>query len=209
MTRSESPQYPQPPVQQYQPPGYYPPPQQQLAPRKRQVWPWVMIGVVVLMFGGCLAAVGSATDSGATGRGLAGQSASTGWTGIGTPVRDGKFEFTIAKIEPGFAKVGNAVLGKTAQGQFVLVYVTVKNIGDVAQHFDGSNQKLFDAQGRQFSADVEAAIYVDEQRSFLDQVNPGNSVDGIVVFDVPKDIRPTKIELHDSAFSGGVTVTLG
>jgi hypothetical protein len=31
---------------------------------------------------------------------------------------------------------------------------------------------------------------------------------GIVVFDVPKNAKPTKLELHDSAFSGGVDVIL-
>jgi len=30
-----------------------------------------------------------------------------------------------------------------------------------------------------------------------------------VVFDAPKDVQPVKVELHDSLFSGGVTVTLG
>jgi hypothetical protein len=199
--------------EQYPPPGYYPPPPPELAPRKRPVWPWVLIGLVVLMFGGCMAAVSTTADGGGTGTGNQGtpavQYAPKGSTGIGTPLHDGRFEFTIAKVEPGLAKVGNNVLGKTAQGQFLLVYVTVKNIGDVAQHFDGSNQKLFDAQGQQFSADVEAAIYLDESRSFLTQINPGNGVDGIVVFDVPKDMRPAMIELHDSAFSRGVTVALG
>jgi len=33
-------------------------------------------------------------------------------------------------------------------------------------------------------------------------------VDGVVVFDIPKSATPTKIELHDSPFSGGVTVEL-
>jgi hypothetical protein len=35
------------------------------------------------------------------------------------------------------------------------------------------------------------------------------TVDGIVVFDVPADVTLTSLELHDSAFSGGVTVGLG
>ncbi len=43
---------------------------------------------------------------------------------------------------------------------------------------------------------------------FLNEINPGNQVNGIIVFDVPKDVQPTRIELHDSLFSGGVTVPL-
>jgi hypothetical protein len=31
-------------------------------------------------------------------------------------------------------------------------------------------------------------------------------VTGVLVFDIPKDGRITSLELHDSPFSGGVTV---
>ncbi|MBO0898947.1 DUF4352 domain-containing protein [Cellulomonas sp. zg-ZUI199] len=129
--------------------------------------------------------------------------------GIGTPVRDGKFEFTVTAIEPGVARIGSDVLGKDAQGQFTLVHVTVTNIGDEAQYFDGSSQKLVDAQGRTHSADTSAAIYLGDAESFLNQINPGNSVQGTVVFDLPADATPASLELHDSMFSGGVTVTVG
>jgi hypothetical protein len=43
---------------------------------------------------------------------------------------------------------------------------------------------------------------------FLQDINPGNSVSGIVVFDVPNGQTPGHLELHDSAFSGGVTVNV-
>ncbi len=44
---------------------------------------------------------------------------------------------------------------------------------------------------------------------FLNEINPGNTVKGMLVFDMPKDAKPTSIELHDSPFSGGVTLRLG
>jgi len=128
--------------------------------------------------------------------------------GIGDPVRDGKFEFTVTSVKDGVASVGDDVLGQEAQGQFVLVRVTVKNIGDKAQLFDGSSQTAFDADGREFSSDSEAAIYVKGSESFLNEINPGNSVKATVVFDVPKGAKLTKVELHDSMFSGGVDVAL-
>lgn len=128
---------------------------------------------------------------------------------VGSPVRDGKFEFTVTQVETGVTHVGNDVIGQDAQGQFVLLHLTVANIGTEAQYFDGSSQKLYDSAGRAFSADTAAAIYLDESNSFLNQINPGITVQGIVVFDVPADAVLTTAELHDSAFSGGVTVTLG
>jgi len=129
--------------------------------------------------------------------------------GIGTAVRDGKFEFTVTQVETGVPRVGDDMFGQDAQGQFVLLHVTVANIGTEAQYFDGSSQKLLDTAGRTHSADSTAAIYLGDTQSFLNQINPGNTVEGIVVFDVPADAVPITAELHDSAFSGGVTVALG
>jgi hypothetical protein len=126
--------------------------------------------------------------------------------GLGDPVRDGKLEFTVTKIETGVAEIGDEYFGKKAQGQFLLVHVKVENIGDEAQTFFGENITALDADDREFSADTEAVIYLDESNSFINEINPGNTAEGIVVFDVSKDTKITALELHDSFFSGGVTV---
>ncbi|MDM8086135.1 DUF4352 domain-containing protein [Cellulomonas cellasea] len=128
--------------------------------------------------------------------------------GIGAPVRDGKLEFTVTAVEPGVASLGSDAFGQKAQGQFVLVRVTVQNIGDEAVFFHGGSQKAFDAQGREFSPDATAPIYLEDANSFLNEINPGNTVNGTIVFDMPVDVAITSLELHDSPFSSGVTVTL-
>lgn len=129
-------------------------------------------------------------------------------SGIGTPVRDGKFEFTVTKVDCGKSRIGSKDFGTTAQGQFCFVYMKVENIGQEAQTLDGSSQYLYGTGGQKYDADTEAAIYLDDAQTFLEQINPGNAVNGIVVFDIPKNAKPAKIELHDSLFSGGVTVEL-
>ncbi|MGW2626933.1 DUF4352 domain-containing protein [Micromonospora taraxaci] len=128
---------------------------------------------------------------------------------IGQPARDGKFEFTVKSSKCGVAKIGSDMLGQKAQGQFCLVTVNVKNIGKEAQMFDGSSQKAYAADGTEYSADSGAAIYANKNaETFLNDVNPGNQVTGVVVFDIPKNVKLTKLELHDSMFSGGVDVAL-
>ncbi|MET7709890.1 DUF4352 domain-containing protein [Micromonospora sp. NPDC005413] len=128
---------------------------------------------------------------------------------IGQPARDGKFEFTVKSSKCGVAKVGSAPLDQKAQGQFCLVTLNVKNIGKEAQMFDGSSQKAYAADGTEYSADTGAAIYANKNaETFLNDINPGNQVNGVVVFDIPKNVKLTKLELHDSMFSGGVTVAL-
>jgi hypothetical protein len=128
---------------------------------------------------------------------------------IGQPARDGKFEFTVKSSKCGVAKVGSSMLGDKAQGQFCLITINVKNIGKESQMFDGSSQKAYAANGTEYSSDSGAAIYANENaETFLNDINPGNQVTGVVVFDIPKNVKLTKLELHDSAFSGGVTVAL-
>jgi hypothetical protein len=124
--------------------------------------------------------------------------------------RDGKFEFTVSSVECGKSSVGtNEYLTKQAQGQFCLVNVNVKNIGTEAQTFDSSSQYLFDAAEAKYSADGSASIYANPSGStFLNQINPGNSVSGVLVFDLPKDKTPVSAQLHDSPMSNGVQISL-
>ncbi|MBQ0892379.1 DUF4352 domain-containing protein [Micromonospora sp. U56] len=128
---------------------------------------------------------------------------------VGQPARDGKFEFTVKSSKCGVAKVGSSMLGDKAQGQFCLITVNVKNIGKEAQLLDGSSQKAYTADGTEYSTDTEAGLYANqEQSTFFNEINPGNQVTGVLVFDIPKNVKLTKLELHDSAFSGGVDVAL-
>ena len=128
--------------------------------------------------------------------------------GIGDKVRDGKFEFTVRSVKYGINEVGDEYFGKKAQGQFVAVDVTVKNIGDKAQMMFASNQYAFNAKDQKFSADSEAGIYDDQSQLLWEDINPGNTVRGKIYFDVPKGTKLVKLELHDSMFSGGVEVSL-
>jgi hypothetical protein len=129
--------------------------------------------------------------------------------GIGTAVKDGKFEFTVKSFECGKPSVGtNEFMTKTAQGQFCLLNVSVKNIGNEKQSLLSSNQKLLNGQN-EYSADDVATMYAAPQGStWYSDINPGNSVEGAIVFDVPKDVTPSQAKLFDSAFSNGVKVNL-
>lgn len=129
--------------------------------------------------------------------------------GVGDAVRDGKFEFVVTKVADGGERIGTKSFGTKAQGRFVFVHVTVKNVGDAPQMFFSSAQPLFDAQGREFSSDTTAELYLDSADTIIGDINPGNSVTGTLVFDLPEDAQPASIELHDSLFSGGVSVRLG
>lgn len=130
---------------------------------------------------------------------------------IGEAARDGKFEFTVKSIKCGVATVGKDFLTETAQGQYCLLSVSIKNIGDEAQGLYSGNQYLYNAQDQKYSADDAATITAEpgnQSNSWFNDINPGNSVKGTIVFDIPKGEKPVTAELHDSAFSGGIKVSL-
>ncbi|MER5454639.1 DUF4352 domain-containing protein [Micromonospora sp. NPDC002389] len=150
-----------------------------------------------------------ATEEVAGTAGASGEKGEKKATKIGDAARDGKFEFTVESSKCGVKKVGSDLLGAKAQGQFCLVTVNVKNIGKESQMFDGSSQKAYAADGTEYSADGSAALYANKNaETFLNDINPGNQVTGVIVFDIPKDVELTKLSLHDSMFSGGVVVAL-
>ena len=128
--------------------------------------------------------------------------------GLGQPAPDGDFSFVVSGVDCSLTEIGDQYFGTKAQGQFCVVSVAVTNIGDSAGSFFGDNSKLLNAEGQEFSADTEAAIYLEDADSLFEEINPGNTLNSKVVFDVPAGTTPTAIELHDSAFSGGVTVAL-
>jgi len=129
--------------------------------------------------------------------------------GIEDEARDGQFAFTVTKVKRGVKSVGDQYLNAQAQGQFCLVTMTVKNIGDSPQTMFSSNQKGFIGD-TEYGVDDTATLYTAKNGDspWIKDINPGNALTGTIVFDIPKGKQLDKLELHDSAFSGGVEVFL-
>jgi len=205
-------------VPQQQQPPYYPP--QQQPPKKKRHW----VRNIFLGFAGLIVLIviiSVAANKGSKGT----PTASSGGTSanaapappqaakIGTPVRDGKFQFTITSISHA-KSVGDTAdgLGDTAQGEYTILHVTVTNISGQPQTLDDSSQYIYDASGRKYdvstSADIDLNSASGSDSVFFNDINPGNTVHGELAFDMPKGVKAVKAELHDSAFSDGVTVIL-
>jgi hypothetical protein len=130
---------------------------------------------------------------------------------VGEQAEDGQFAFTVDSFECGqdtLAADNEFVDDAVAQGQFCILELTVENIGDEARSLSASDQYLYDSQERRFSADSSFEVMMVLETPIYDQINPGNSTQGTVVFDVPADAEIEFAELHDSPFSGGVLVDL-
>jgi hypothetical protein len=134
--------------------------------------------------------------------------AATGAPGLGAKVRDGKFQFTVTGITHAKSVGDPSGLSQSAQGEYTILHVTVTDISNVSQVLDDSAQYVYDAQGRQYTADSTADLYISGNDVFFTTINPGNTVHGEIAFDLPPGDSAVRAVLHDSALSGGVTVAL-
>ena len=182
-------------------------------PRKSRTGLWIVLGVLgffILLCGGCAGLVATSADDTDTPTSSisAGSALDDGETiaPAGSEVRDGKFAFIATQVEPPVKSVGGDFLSKAAQGEFILVHIDVTNTSDQPQSYFGSNQKLIDTQGREFTNDTEAEIYLNDE--VHSEINPGNKFSVILAFDVPVGTQTAALEFHDSAFSGGVQVAV-
>src|SRR4051795_6537276 len=176
--------------------------------KKRFILLAVIALIVIIVIASNSGGGGSSSSSSDGGGSSSGNTAKA--VGLNESVRDGKFEFTVSGVDCSKTTLGADPVSTQANGVFCLVSVHVQNIGDQAQPLDSTSQVAYDAQGKKYSSDTEAAFYLDNAgKALFNQLNPGTSVDGTLVYDVPTGTTLTKLELHDSAFSGGVSVNLG
>jgi hypothetical protein len=177
--------------------------------RPRRRWGRRLLGGVVLLavLGVLANALGERDRSGGQDR-TAGRAGAAATPGIRDPARDGQFEFVVRSVRCGLRRVGHEPARQTPQGRFCLVAVSVANVGTEARDFDAGQQRLFGADGRRHSVDAAATAANGGVRLLHSLINPGNRIEGTLVYDVPPRTRPARLELHDSPLSRGVAVDL-
>jgi eukaryotic-like serine/threonine-protein kinase len=172
-------------------PGWSAPP-----PRRRR-------GRRLLVAVGVLALVAVAANLGQADRGERGPA------GLGDPVRDGQFEFVVRSVACGARSVGQGLAARRALAQFCLVELRVENTGTEGRTFGGGGQYLFDDAGNRHDPDLDATVRHGDGRLLSTHLNPGQRLEGTLVYDVPDPVDLARVELHDGPFSGGASVALG
>ena len=130
--------------------------------------------------------------------------------GLGDAVPTGDWEITVSNVESGVSQVGDQYLNSTAQGQYILVDVEVKNTGTEPTYFFEDDVKLLDDAGNTYATDSEASLYTTESGDvfLLEEINPGNTASGVLVFDVPADASPNVLEFQGGIFDTPAEVAL-
>jgi hypothetical protein len=126
-------------------------------------------------------------------------------SGSGAQASDGGLTFAITGTETASSvKYQDAPVVKNAQGEFIVVHMTVLNSGDAQGTFLATLQKL-NAGGTTYSIDDEATAYLNGTWADL---TPGDTADLAIAFDVPPGTTPESLEVHGAAMSTGVEVPL-
>jgi len=182
-------------------------------PKRSLVWLWTLLGTAGLIIISCgLGAVAVFTskpkDSGQGG--AAPPTAQVTNPSIGDPVRSGRFEFVVHAVQCGVEQVGADFLLERAQGQFCLMTLSVRNIGDEPETLFDRYQKGLGTNGLVYGANSAAGIAANDTDSqvWVTEINPGNQLTGVVVYDLPQGVELAQVELNDSTLSAGATVDL-
>lgn len=130
---------------------------------------------------------------------------------IGEAVNANDLSFTVTDISKA-KSLGNSYSKKEAQGTFNVITLTIKNTGKETVTIDSSMLKVNDSQGRKFDYSIEGqtakGLAQGKVDLFLQQVQPGLSVTGDIVFDLPDDATDLKLIVKGSMFGTEKQISL-
>ncbi len=116
---------------------------------------------------------------------------------IGEPVKAGKVEWTVVTARE--ATSLKSSFGGKKEGNFVIVDFNFTNGNKEAVTLDSESFRLIDSEGREFEVDTDTYEYVEPGKDiFLDQVNPGVSKEGEVIFTVAPDASGFILQAGDT-----------
>lgn len=114
---------------------------------------------------------------------------------IGESIKVGKFTYVVKNIEEK-TKLSSILGEKSTSGKFIIVELDVKNGDDKSRIVDGEMFKI-KSSGKEYGTNAELDMYVNEGGGgfLLQEVNPGISKLGSIVFEVPSDLNAYNLEL--------------
>ena len=125
---------------------------------------------------------------------------------LGETVRAGDAEWTVtnARRVSEIRQKGFGQFGESKQGNFVVMDFTFTNQANDSVTLDSLSLPLFDSQGRQYEADTDTFGYIPAQKDiFLNQVNPGVTQEGQIIYSVAPDSRGYTVHAGDLSLFGG------
>ncbi|MGW5386809.1 serine/threonine-protein kinase [Nocardia sp. NPDC003963] len=197
-----APHYPGPPPRRPAPRAK-PPRRRKSRLRRLLLWLTVLVVVPLVLIGGCVAALVEGAGSIRFFSGDSGPASAT-VADPGVAVRDGGFEFAVLNVETGVSAVGI----ERAEGTFVVVSFTVRNIAAQPKTYLPLGQELNDTAGAKYGPDVTATAQRAAAAAAPRNLQPGESLGTHLVYGLPAGAAPASITFRDFPLSFGTTVAL-
>lgn len=128
---------------------------------------------------------------------------------VGDLVKVGKLAYKVSKVSATSEIKSDNEFIKSAKtdGQFIMISIEAFNKDKKARMVDSTMFKIKDDQGREFDPtnDSEVMMVADEAMEFfLQDINPGVSKKGLMIFELPKDSAHYSLEVSSGfGWAGG------
>jgi hypothetical protein len=158
--------------------------------------------LLVIGFVGCLALFAGGGGEGGSGSGESRErKAQQAAVDIGQPVHVGEVTWTVtnARQVSEIREKGFGQFGETKRGNFVIVDFNFTNNSSEAVTLDSASVALMDSSGNKSEADPDTFGYIPAKKDiFLENVNPGVTRPGEVMFTVAPDASGFKLQVGDT-----------
>ena len=166
---------------------------------KSKIWYWIgSILAIYLIFAGCNSLFSTETTKETTSQNIEQQITTETedqtekiYT-LNDEVKVDYLTYTIKKAET-FTEMGSSVFNKKTNGKFIKIYIEVMNDAKETKDMFTPRFKIEDNQGRKFERLSDDMLYIADSINFGQQLQPGLSVSGAVVFELPKDSEGLKL----------------
>lgn len=178
----------------------------------------ILLIVIIVVIAG-LASGGSDDDSAADSGSSSSEAAdSSAAEEDAAPAEDSEQEATeeeasdvlleISEVERA-TEIGDEYFTEEAQGEYVVVHFTFTNNANEAVDLMSSEFRLLGADGTEYAETMDGAMAYPDNYPSYETINPGNTYEGVVVFDVPEGTEVTTLIYQSTwSFSGPLEVEL-
>ena len=102
-------------------------------------------------------------------------------------------QYAVSEVETADT-VGEGYGEEEANGEFVVVHLSIEHVGSEPATLRPDMFTLVDGEGREAEPKTEAYLAMDSSIQF-EELNPGITVEGTVVFDVPTDQSERRLQI--------------
>ncbi len=120
---------------------------------------------------------------------------------IGEPITIGDVRWTVTDAQRYDKLVSN--FGTDEEGYYIVVDITFQNNSNQDITLATPFMTIFDNQGRKFEPDIDINFrqVKPEDNMFIDQVKPGTTKEGQVIFPVPSDASGLRLRVGEARFA--------